>query len=140
MTAPVGEVSSATARGRNGNRALALRVEGALSLEPALQLLQARPQLADVVELDLVDDEAEPPRLVVEVDPAAEHEHLAVLRQRRHPARVVGEKDRRRSGSTPSWIVKLKWPAAPRFMPLTSPFTSRAVSGRSSRGSPWRAR
>ena len=72
---------------------LALRVEGAFGLEAALQLLQAGTQLAHIVELDLVDIEAEPPGLVVEIDPAAEDEHLPVLGQRRHPAGVVGEKD-----------------------------------------------
>ena len=72
---------------------LALGVECAFGFEAALQLFQAGPQLAHVVELDLVDVEAQPPRLVVEVDPAPEDEDLPVLGQRRHPAGVVGEQD-----------------------------------------------
>jgi hypothetical protein len=73
--------------------ALATWRERALRFEPALELLEPRTQLADVVELDLVDDEAEPPRLAEEVDSPAEDEHLAVLRQRRDAPRLIGEKD-----------------------------------------------
>ncbi len=79
MTAPVGDVISATACGRNGNR--------------RLRVAEARSQLADIVELDLVGDEAQAAGLAEEVDAAAEDEHLAVLGQRGHPPRVIGEQD-----------------------------------------------
>ena len=91
MTAPVGEVTSATARGQERQRALACGRERALGLQPALELLEPGSELADVVELDLVDDEAEPARLAEEVDPASEDEHLAVFGQRRDAPCVVRE-------------------------------------------------
>jgi hypothetical protein len=80
-------------RGKEGQLAFALGVERALELQATLQLFEARAQLADVVELDLVDDEAEAADLAEEIDLAAEDEDLAVLGQGRDPPRVVGEKD-----------------------------------------------
>src|SRR2546427_3894585 len=71
--------------------ALARGVECALQLEAPLQLFQARPQLADVVELDLVDDEGQLAGLAEEVDAAPEDEDLPVLRQRGDAPRVVRE-------------------------------------------------
>ena len=89
MTAPVGEVTSATATGQEGQLALPLRRERALELEPLLQQLDPGAQLADVVELEVVDQQPDPAALRPVVDPAAEDELLAVLRQHRQPARVV---------------------------------------------------
>ena len=74
--------------------ALAVGVERAFELEATLELLQASAELAHIVELDLVDDEAEPSGLAEEIDPAAEDEHLAVLGQRRDAPRVVREQHR----------------------------------------------
>ncbi len=65
--------------------------KGPLCLEPPLELFEARAQLADIVVLDLVGDEAQTPGLAEEIDAAAEHENLAVLGQRGHPSGVVGE-------------------------------------------------
>ena len=70
---------------------LALRVEGAFQLEASLQLLEASAELADVVELDLVDDERQLAGLAEEIDATPEDEDLPVLRQRGDAPRVVGE-------------------------------------------------
>ena len=77
-------------QGKERKPALPVVRERALGLEPALQLLQPRPQLAHVIEFDLVDDEPDGSVLGPVVDSAAEDEHLAVLGQRRHAPRVVG--------------------------------------------------
>ena len=60
--------------------ALARGPEGALRLEAPLQLLQPGTELADVVELDLVDHKADGPVLRPEIDAPSEDERLAVLR------------------------------------------------------------
>src|SRR5207302_8964680 len=70
--------------------ALAREAEGTLQLEASLQFLQPRPQLADVVELDLVDDERQLAGLAEEVDAAPEDEDLPALRQRGDAPRGAG--------------------------------------------------
>ena len=69
--------------------AFALEPKRALCLESPLQVLELRAQLADIVELDLVDDEADGAVLRPVVDAPSEYENLAVLRQRRDAARVI---------------------------------------------------
>src|SRR5258708_6468087 len=69
--------------------ALALLRKRALDLETALELLESRSQLADVVELDLVSDETDGSVLGPVVDATTEDEHLAVLGKGRHAAGVV---------------------------------------------------
>ena len=73
---------------------LSFGIECALQLQASLELLQASAQLADVVELDLVDDEREPARLAEEVDATSKDEYLAVLRQRGDTPGVVRKKHR----------------------------------------------
>ena len=69
--------------------AFALRRKGTLCFEPALELFQLGPQLADVVELDLVDDESQRSVLCPVVDPTAKDEDLAVFGQGREALGVV---------------------------------------------------
>src|SRR5207247_93992 len=68
---------------------LALLCERALGLESALELLEPRAKLADVVELDLVGDETDGSVLRPVVDATAKDEDLAVLGERRDAAGVV---------------------------------------------------
>src|SRR5258708_33481884 len=66
----------------------------AFRLEPSLQLFEAGAELADVVELDLFDDESDRSVLRPVVDPAAKDEGLAVLGQGRDPPLVIGVDER----------------------------------------------
>src|SRR6202035_4985763 len=63
-------------------------------LDASLELRQAGPQLSDVVEFDLVDDEAQPPGLAEEVDATSKDEDLSVLGKSRHAPRVIRKQHR----------------------------------------------
>src|SRR5258708_8857563 len=88
----------------------------AFRLEPSLQLFEAGAELADVVELDLVDDESDRSVLRPVVDPAAKDEGLAVLGQARDPPPVLGA-DEPVHQALP---VTIPEPALP-FLPLFHP-------------------
>src|SRR6202158_581674 len=132
MTAPVGDVSSAIARGRNGSRRLRAGEKAPSassrrfsSSSRARNLPTSSNSTWSTMKLSLpvLPKKSIRPRNTNTCPSSG-----SVVTRRASSANNTASRR-----LTPSWIEKLKWPAGPRFMPLTSPFKRSAVSGRSSR-------